>query len=362
MISRRQFHGTNIYLQKKDYYGVLGVDRNIDSGELKKKFRELAKKFHPDANSKEDTTAKFQEIKHAYEVLSDPEKRKVYDQYGDEEAGNNFSDFSEGFGGFGGFSGFGGGGGGGRQQQEVGEDLHVQVRLTFQEAIMGCTKNVTVRANGTCGTCSGSGAKNGETAKFQTCQKCNGQGVVLTLVGGFIQMPQPCDACGGAGKKIRNKCGTCYGSGVEKNKTKDVNLDIPAGVDEGMSLRMSRSGHAGPRKGVPGDLIIEFRIARDPFFHRNGLNLLTSLDISLVQAILGAKVNSRTRDGSADVTIDPGAQHKDKIRLKGKGVADVNQPRIVGDQIITLHVNMPKSLTNKQKELLEAFEKEEAAK
>jgi len=366
----RMFHGTSTSLMsKRDYYEVLGVDRSVDEKELKKKYRQLAKKYHPDQSTEEGATEKFQEITHAYETLSDPEKRQAYDTFGPdyEQAGMGGAG-GGGFGGFGGFegSGFedffggfgqGGGGFGQRQQQDVtrGSDLRVGLNLTFREAAKGCKKTINYRADGECSTCDGSGAKKGEKPDFVTCSECNGQGVTHQLVGGFIQVPTMCAKCHGRGKSIKNACGTCYGSGVEQDVLKTVTIDVPAGVDNGMTMSQRDAGNSGFLGGPAGSLQLEIMVAPDQYFERSGLNVHTKAKLSLVDAILGCTFPVQTLDGEVDLKLTPGVKNGDIRRLRGRGIEHVQQPGAKGDQLVTFSVQMPSSLTDRQKEIIKEF-------
>ncbi|GBG31703.1 DnaJ protein-like [Hondaea fermentalgiana] len=369
---RRGFHGSSRLLNK-DYYEVLGVGRDADEKTLKKRYRELAKKYHPDSSSEEDATARFQEITQAYEVLSNPEKRQAYDNFGPNfenmgggGGGGGFGGFGGGGGGFGGFEDFFSGGfsqqGGGRAANTAGEDLGIRVNLTFDEAVRGTTKTVNYLADIKCSSCSGSGAKEGESPDYKTCSACNGQGVRMSLVGGFIQVPTACEVCQGAGRTIKNKCSTCSGSGVEKDQRQTMELDIPAGVDNGMTMTRAGLGSAGVRGGRPGNLVIEFGVLPDKYFRRRGADVYTDCTISLAQAVLGGKVPVRTLDGEIDLKVATGVNNGETHRLRNKGISQVNRPGARGDHFVKIEVEMPTELTDRQRELMKEFQEEEEAK
>jgi len=361
----RAFHGsTRVLSAQRDYYEVLGVSRQADAKELKAKFRQLAKKYHPDSNKDPDATSKFQEINHAYEVLSDPSKRQAYDNFGHdyEQAGMG----GGGFGGGGGspFSGFdfmfnGGRSRGGGAQE--GADVQLQLNLNFMEAVQGCTKTVSFRADVSCGDCGGSGVKAGEAKSTATCSACNGQGGRMESLGGIFQVPVPCTVCNGSGETIVNKCPTCSGRGIE-TKIRSASLNIPAGVDSGMVLSQRGDGNAAPQGGRPGDLIVEINVARDSYFKRDGMNVHTMVPISLSQAVLGDKLGIRTLDGEVELKVPSGVANGEVRRLRNKGLPDVNMRSRKGDQFVTFKVCMPTSLTDRQREIMKEFDEIEKNK
>lgn len=356
----------------KDYYEVLGVSRDADDKTIKKKYRELAKKYHPDSSSEDNATARFQEITQAYEVLSDKEKRQAYDNFGPNfenmAGGGGGGGFGGGgFGGFGGFEDFFSGGFGQQSRgpgsmRMAGEDLGVRVNLSFEEAVRGTTKTIHFLADQKCGTCKGSGARAGEDPEFKTCSACNGQGVRMTMVGGFIQVPTPCEVCQGAGKSIKNECNTCHGSGVEKEVRQSLDIEVPPGVDTGMTMTRAGSGNAGIRGGPAGNLILEFGVLPDHHFRRRGADVYTECKVSLAKAVMGGKVPLRTLDGEILLKVPVGVSNGETQRLRNRGIAQVNRPGVRGDHFVKFEVEMPSNLTDRQRELMEEFEKEEEKK
>ncbi len=354
---------------KRDYYEVLGVDKSASDQDIKKAFRKLAKKYHPDANpDNKEAEAKFKEVNEAYEVLSDPDKRAKYDQFG-------FAAFEEGGGPqYGGFSGFGTGGmgdifgdifgdffgggmGGGRRRNAPmkGNDVQTRLELSFKEAAFGCTKKVSVWVYDTCEECGGTGAKKGTSP--ETCSQCHGSGQVQftqqTLFGNTISM-RPCSRCGGTGQFIREKCPKCQGEGqVRVNKTFEVT--IPAGIDNGQSIRKSGLGEPGLNGGPNGDLYITITIKSDPFFSRQGFDVYCSVPISYAQAALGAELEIQTIDGPVKYSITEGTQTGARFRLRGKGIPVLHRDGQRGDQYVTVNVEVPKHLNEEQKRLLKAF-------
>ena len=355
-------------LSKKDFYEVLGVQRSADETEIKKAYRQLAKKYHPDLN-KDDPKApeKFKEVQEAYEILSDTDKRSRYDQYGhagvDEDAGG-FGGFGGGFGrgaDFGGFEDifdmfFGGGGGGGRRQNGParGADLQYNLDITFEEAAFGTKKDLTIPRTEACSTCSGTGAKPGTAQK--TCPKCNGKGTIQfsqrTPLGSFVQT-QPCIECGGRGKKIEVPCTECHGQGKVRRE-RVISVNIPAGVDTGSTLRLSGEGEAGERGGGAGDLYVKLHVKPHKIFSRQQDDVICELPISIVQACLGDEVEVPTLDGKTKFTIPSGTQPNTVFRLKGKGIQHLNGYGR-GDQHVKVKVVVPIKLTNDQKNLLKKF-------
>lgn len=359
---------------KRDYYEVLGVEKGASDDELKKAYRKMAKKYHPDSNKDNpEAEAKFKEVNEAYEVLSDAQKRAAYDQYGHSafEQGSAGS----GFGGFGGFSGFGGGmdgfdmgdifseffGGGRRSSRnrgpKPGRDLEMSIEIDFKEAVFGCSKNITVNCYEQCKTCNGSGAKAGTSA--QTCTKCNGQGRVIsvqqTILGSFRQ-ETTCPSCGGKGKIIKEKCPNCNGLGREKvRKTFEVN--IPAGIDSGQTMRLPGKGEAGDEGAPYGDLLLTIYVKEDDIFKRDGMDVYVEMPISFVDAALGAEIIVPTVDGKVAYDIKEGTQSGTKFRLKGKGIPSLRNKNQRGDQFVIVNVEVPTRLTQKQKDLLREFDK-----
>lgn len=349
-------------MSKRDYYEVLGVDRNASEEELKKAYRKLSKKYHPDLNPGDKSAEeKFKEINEAYEVLSDPQKRAAYDQFG--HAG------AQGFGGQGGFGDFQGGfgaeeifgdifdmffGGGGRRRQgpQRGSDLSYELELTFEEAAFGTTKTIEIPRTENCDVCQGSGAKPGTGQR--TCPTCHGTGqqqiVQSTPFGRFIQS-RPCQTCAGQGKIIEQPCQNCHGKGRVR-KLRKINVNIPAGVDSGTRVRKGGEGEAGIKGGPPGDLYLLIRVKPHKIFRRDHNDVVMSLKISFPQAALGDVVEVPTLEGTEKVKISPGTQNGTVLRLRGKGIVDVHG-RGRGDQRIEIQVEVPTKLTERQRQLLE---------
>lgn len=358
---------------KRDYYEVLGVDKGADAATIKKAYRQLAKKYHPDANpGDEEAAAKFKEASEAYAVLSDDEKRRQYDQFGhaafDGGAGgaggfdfNNF-DFGDIFGG----SGFGDifgdlfGGGGSRRGPSNGprrgQDRRTNLTITFEEAMFGCQKEVTIPYKETCTTCNGSGAKPGTSP--ETCSKCKGAGQYVSrqqTMFGMMQSTQVCPECNGTGKVIKEKCPDCRGAGY-KNTRKKITIDIPAGIDDMQRIRKQGEGEPGTNGGPRGDLLVDIRVIPSKEFERDGMNLFSTTSISFAQAALGGDIRVKTVDGDVKFNIKPGTQTGTRIRLKGKGVCHVHNQNTRGDQYSTLVVKVPTKLNNEQKELIKKLD------
>lgn len=350
---------------KRDYYEILGVGRNASADEIKKAYRQMAIKYHPDKNPGDSKAEdKFKEAAEAYEVLSTPEKKARYDQYGHQGMGGNgggghggmnmddiFSQFGDVFGG-GGFEGFFGGGRGGRSGQRQGSNLRIKLKLTLEEAALGVEKKIKVKRNVNCKTCNGSGAKN--SSAMQTCSNCNGSGQVRRVTNtilGQMMSTSTCPVCNGEGKIVKEKCGTCHGEGVTPEE-EVITIKVPAGVADGMQLSMSGKGNMPPRGGVPGDLIILIEEEEHAFLKREGANVVFDLHINFVDATLGTSVEVPTIDGKVKIKIDAGTQSGKILRLKDKGVKDLNSYQ-KGDQLIYVNVWTPKQLTSQEKEILE---------
>lgn len=361
--------------EKRDYYDVLGVDKNADDATIKKAFRKLAKKYHPDANpGDKEAEARFKECNEAYAVLSDPEKRKAYDTYGHaafdpnsaagqstgyggfDFGGMDFSDiFGDlfGFGGRGGFSSYGGASRG--NQPTRGQSIRTSVRVSFDEAIKGCKKNIKIRYKDTCPKCNGTGAKPG--TQPETCSKCGGRGqVVMTQQSmfGTVQQVVTCPDCHGSGKIIKEKCPDCRGEGYIATE-KNIELTIPAGIDDGQTLRRSGGGDPGTNGGPRGDLLVDVAVSQHPFFKRQGTNIYSTEEISFATATLGGTKVIKTVDGPVELKIKPGTQSDTKTRLRGKGVPSLSNPNLRGDQYVTIVVNIPTKLNKKQREALKAY-------
>lgn len=355
--------------KKRDYYEVLGVEKSASADELKRAYRKKAMQYHPDRNpGDKQAEAKFKECNEAYEVLSNDEKRARYDQYGFAGVDPNFNPnagFGGGFGGFGdAFSGFGdifgdlfGGGGRGRNPNgpRRGEDVGARLELTFEEAAFGTEKEVPVTRIETCAKCNGSGAAAG--SQPETCPNCHGSGSVRTtqnFMGMTMQSTAACPKCGGTGKIIKDPCQTCKGKGKVRRSTK-VKVKVPAGVDEGQTIRVRGEGCSGSNGGPKGDLLIEIAIQKHPFFQREGATVVCEFPISFTQAALGAEQEIPTLDGKVRYTIPEGTQTGTTFRLRGKGIP-VLRSKARGDQLVTVVVETPTKLTKEQKELLHRFE------
>ncbi|MCI5876887.1 MAG: molecular chaperone DnaJ, partial [Lachnospiraceae bacterium] len=343
--------------QKRDYYEVLGVDRNADEATIKKAYRVLAKKYHPDANpGDKEAEKKFKEASEAYAVLSDAEKRKQYDQFGhaafDGSAGGgaggfDFSgmDMGDIFGDI--FGDFFGGGSRSRRANNgpmKGANIRTSIRITFEEAVFGCEKEIELVLKDECKTCHGSGAKPG-TSK-ETCPKCGGKGKVVysqQSLFGMVQNVQSCPDCNGTGQIIKEKCPDCRGTGYIASKKK-IQVSIPAGIDDGQSVRIREKGEPGVNGGPRGDLLVEVVVSRHPIFQRQDMNIYSTAPISFAQAALGGEVRINTVDGDVLYEVKPGTQTDTKIRLKGKGVPSLRNKAVRGDQYVTLVVQVPTGL------------------
>ena len=358
---------------KRDYYEVLGVDRGADESAIKSAYRKLAKKYHPDVNpGDKEAEKKFKEATEAYSVLSDPQKRRQYDQFGHaafEQGGGGAGGF-DGFGGFGGFSGgdmgdifgdiFGDLFGGGRRRPNngpmKGANVHASVRITFEEAVFACEKELDLTLKDTCETCHGTGAKPGTSP--ETCSKCHGTGQVVYTqqsMFGTIQNVQTCPDCHGTGKVIKDKCPDCRGTGFISNRKK-IKVTIPAGIDNGQSIRIREKGEPGTNGGPRGDLMVEVVVARHPIFQRQDMNIFSTAPITFAQAALGGEVRISTVDGDVMYDIKPGTQTDTKVRLKGKGVPSLRNKNVRGDHYVTLVVQVPTKLNEEAKEALRKFD------
>ncbi|MBT3144761.1 molecular chaperone DnaJ [Neptunomonas phycophila] len=347
-------------MSKKDYYDVLGVDRNASDQEIKKAFRRMAMKFHPDRNPDDKTSEdKFKEVNEAYEVLSDAQKKAAYDQYGHAGVDPNMGGGGGGFdGGFSDVFGdvfgdiFGGGGGGGRRSSvQRGADLRYTMDLSLEEAVRGIEKTIKVPTLVGCETCDGSGAKPGSSAK--TCNTCGGMGQVR-MQQGFFSVQQTCPTCRGEGKIISDPCNSCHGQGRVK-KTKTLSVKIPAGVDTGDRIRLSGEGEAGSHGGPSGDLYVQVNVLEHPIFERDGRHLYCEVPISFVDAALGGELEVPTLDGRVKLKVPAETQTGKLFRLRGKGVAPVRGGG-AGDLMVRVAVETPVKLTSRQKELLKEFQ------
>ena len=355
--------------QKRDYYEVLGVSRGASEDEIKKAYKKMARKYHPDLNPGDKTAEeKFKEVNEAYEVLSDADKKARYDQYGHAGVDPNF-----GAGGFGGgFDGsfdfgdlgdifgsfFGGGFGGGRRTNpnapQRGESIRMSIAISFEEAAFGCEKAVTVERYETCDTCHGNGCAPGTSP--EVCPDCHGTGTVQvrrqTPMGVFATS-SPCPKCGGKGRIIHQPCKDCRGSGMVRKK-KTIQASIPAGIDNGQTISIRGQGNAGKNGGPAGDLLITITVRPHELFRREGTSVLCEAPITFTQAVLGAELEIPTIDGKVKYTLPEGTQSGTTFRLKGKGIPSING-RGRGDQYVTVRVQVPSSLTGEQKEALRAY-------
>ncbi|KPB05059.1 molecular chaperone DnaJ [Bacillus sp. CHD6a] len=349
-------------MSKRDYYEVLGVSKSASKDEIKKAYRKLSKQYHPDINKADDAADKFKEIKEAYEVLSDDQKKAHYDQFG-------HTDPNQGFGGGAGFDGgfgfedifetFFGGQGGGRRRRDPnaprqGADLQYTMTLSFEEAAFGKETTIEIPVEETCDTCSGTGAKPG--TKVETCSQCRGTGqesVEQNTPFGRIVNRRTCSKCNGSGKSIPNKCTTCHGAGRVKKRNK-IKVNIPAGVDEGQQLRVAGKGEAGVNGGPAGDLYVVFHVRRHEFFERDGDDVYCEMPITFAQAALGDEVEVPTLHGKVKLKVPAGTQTGTNFRLKGKGIANVRGYG-QGDQHIKIRVVTPSKLSEKQKQLIREF-------
>ncbi|MBS3679533.1 molecular chaperone DnaJ [Ornithinibacillus massiliensis] len=348
-------------MSKRDYYEVLGIDKSASKEEIKKAYRKLARKYHPDVNKEPDAADKFKEVKEAYETLSNDQKRAQYDQFG--HAGMNGG---QGFGGFGGSQDFGGFGdifdmffgGGGRRRDpnapQQGADLQYTMILDFEEAIFGKEADITIPKDEQCATCHGSGAKPG--TKPETCSHCHGSGQLNTEQNtpfGRVVNRRVCHYCDGSGKVIKEKCTTCTGKGTVK-KNKKIHITIPAGIDDGQQIRVAGKGEPGKNGGPSGDLYVVIQVRNHEFFTREGDHIYCELPLNFAQAALGDEVEVPTVHGKVKLKIPAGTQTGKVFRLKGKGAPNVRGYG-QGDQHIKVRVVTPSKLTDRQKELLREF-------
>lgn len=351
---------------KRDYYEVLGVSKDASDTDIKKAYRKLAKQYHPDTNHNDPAIEeKFREATEAYEVLSSKEKRQQYDQFG-------HAAFNQGGPGAGGFGGFGGGmdfdmgdifgdmfgdffGGGGRRRAEAGPmkgaSLRASLELDFKSAVFGTDKEINISISEECDTCHGTGAKPG--TEPETCSQCNGQGQVRynqQTILGTVQSVRTCPHCNGSGQVIKEKCETCHGSGYEK-KRKKISVNIPAGIDNGQTIRLRGKGEPGKNGGPRGDILLTIYVKNHEFFQREGNDIYYKMKISMAEAALGAELEVPTLDGNVKYTIEPGTQTGTRFRFRGKGVPYLNRSKSRGDQYVDVIVETPTNLTARQKEL-----------
>ncbi len=358
--------------EKRDYYEVLGLQKGASEEEIKKAFKSMARKYHPDLHpGDKEAEAKFKEVNEAYGVLSDSEKRARYDQFGHAGVDPNFGGAggADGFGGFGDvgdifesiFGGFGGFGGGGRSAASNanaprrGGDIHTDVRISFMEACQGVKKTISFAHMDACPQCHGTGADSNTTK--QTCPECNGRGSVKTnqrTPFGVISSTRACSRCGGRGEIVTNPCSKCKGSGRIRN-TANLELNIPAGIDDGETIRISGKGDAGVNGGSAGDAYVTIQMQSHPLFERDGSDIYCDIPITYAQAVLGAEITVPTIDGDVEYEIPEGTQSGTKFRLRGKGVKMLRRDTR-GDQYVTVSVEVPKKLTKRQKDLLRDFD------
>ena len=354
--------------EKRDYYEVLGVPKNASDADIKKAFRTLAKKYHPDMHpGDKECEEKFKEAQEAYAVLSDAEKRKQYDQFGHAAfdgtgggaGGFDFSgmDMGDIFGDI--FGDFFGGGGARRRGNDgpmKGANLRTSVRITFEEAVFGCEKEIEMVLKDECATCHGTGAKPGTSQ--ETCTKCGGKGKVVFTQQSFfgtVQNVQTCPDCGGKGKVIKEKCSDCYGSGYITRKKK-FKVTIPAGIDNGQSVRCAGGGEPGANGGERGDLLVEAVVSQHPIFKRQDTSIYSTVPISFAKAALGGPIRIKTVDGEVEYEVKPGTQTDTKVRLEGKGVPSLRNRNVRGDHYVTLVVKVPERMNQAQKDALKRYD------
>ena len=346
----------------KDLYGVIGVPKGASAGEIKKAYRKLAREYHPDRNpGDKEAEERFKEVQHAYDVLSDAEKRKQYDQVGSTDGRGGFQpgDFNFDVGDFGdigdlfgGLFGRGRGGAQARQQSVRGADLEVQVNLSFEDSLKGIETKIPVEVDAACSECGGSGAKPGTSPKV--CPECRGRGVISESQGLFA-LSQPCPRCRGNGTVIEDPCPRCRGTGRE-HRTRRYSVKIPAGVRDGTRIRLKGKGEAGMAGGPPGDLFVVTRVAGSPVYKRRGSDLEVEVPVSLADAALGTEVEVPTPDGPVSLKVPAGSEHGKLLRIKGRGAPKLKGGG-KGDVLARLKLEVPKRLNKKQRELLEELRK-----
>jgi molecular chaperone DnaJ len=354
-------------VSERDLYEVLGVERSASDAEIKRAFRRLAQQWHPDVSAEPGAPERFKEINEAYQVLSDPQRRQAYDMFGRAGiAGSGGADPFGGGAGFGGFADifdavFGGGmaGAARRARPTQGSDLRYDLRITFEEAVLGAEKEIEFPVLGRCDTCDGSGAAPGSSSV--TCPQCNGRGelrsVRQTMLGQMVNVA-PCPRCRGEGKVVEDPCETCRGEGRTERR-RSLRVTIPAGIDEGHQIRLTNEGEVGPRGGPPGSLYVAVHVAPHPTLSREGTELYYEADLSIAQAALGTRLQVPTVEGEdAEVEIKPGTQPGTEIRLKGRGVPHLRRHAVRGDLHVIANVVVPAKLTKRQRELLEAYARE----
>jgi molecular chaperone DnaJ len=377
--SSSRLHMSTRNQTNRDFYAILGVSRSADAKTIKSAYRTLAKQYHPDANPGKDTTEKFQEINRAYEVLNDPDLKRKYDTFGEQGLGTSAASDAAGgspFGGPGGggfgqevdlgdiFDSFFGSGGGGagtggrtrggrtRTGPVIGDDLRFDLEVDFQTAVFGGEEKVRIRHLETCDTCTGDGVKPG--SKVSTCSSCNGSGVTVQVTRtplGAFQTQQTCPTCRGTGQRVEEYCGTCGGQGLNQ-KTKQIKVTIPAGVEDGNKLRVRGEGDAGPKGGPTGDLYIFLKVKQSSKFRREGPEIYSDATVSYLDAILGASVKTPVVDGEVTIKVPPGTQPGQVMRLKGNGAPRLGQPEVRGDHYVTINVEIPKDVSKEEEELI----------
>jgi molecular chaperone DnaJ len=352
---------------KRDYYEVLGIDRNADDAAIKRAYRQLAKKYHPDVSTEPDAEAKFKEVQEAYEVLSDSQKRSQYDQFG-HQANNGAGFNTSGFGGFDFdindiFSSFFGGGGAtrGGSSRRKGRDIQRRMSITFEEAVFGAKKKLRVTAHEECHVCHGTGVHSKNDVK--TCSRCNGRGTVVVeqqSLFGRTRTQTTCPVCNGSGKEITKACANCHGEGIESHN-KDIEVSIPAGIDTGQQIRLEGYGDKGQNGGPSGDLYLLFEVKPHELFERHGDDIVIEMPITFVQAAKGDSIMVPTPHGNVKLKVPSGTQSGTTFRLRGKGIPNVRTKRN-GDEHVVVKVITPTSLSRQQVKLLDQLEKSDLTK
>jgi len=360
-------------LYSADFYRDLGIGRNADASEIKSAFRKMARKYHPDVNPSEDAKTKFQEANRAYEILSDPSTRQRYDQFGEAGVGTSAAsgggygqgmevDLGDIFDSFFGGGGRGPGGASGQRQRQrgpvTGDDLRFDLEISFSTAVFGGEEKVRIRHLEGCEVCTGTGVKPGSSVR--TCSTCGGTGVQMAVTRtplGNFQTQQTCSSCRGTGETVDEYCGSCSGQGLQQ-KSKQVKISIPPGVEDGNKLRVRSEGDAGPKGGPSGDLYIFLKVKPDPRFKREGPEIYSEVTVSYIDAILGASVKVPVVDGEVEIKVPPGTQPDQVMRIKGKGAPRLGNAQQRGDHYVTVKVDIPKNVSDKERSLIEQLRKE----